>query len=179
MAEIEFWYEFGSTYSYPAAMRIERLAGDAGVASALAPFPARADLQGLWLERLAVQHLRRQGPLYVARPRAHLPAEGLALALPPVRFPQNGLKAARLALIGESEGWTPAFTRAVFAANYAEQKDISDDATLRAILSALGVDADAAFAAANTPREQGGSEASDRGSGIARVIRRAVVHRRR
>ncbi len=22
---IEFWYEFGSTYSYPAAMRIERL----------------------------------------------------------------------------------------------------------------------------------------------------------
>jgi 2-hydroxychromene-2-carboxylate isomerase len=23
---IEFWYEFGSTYSYPAAMRIERLA---------------------------------------------------------------------------------------------------------------------------------------------------------
>ena len=32
MAELEFWYEFGSTYSYPAAMRIERLAADAGVA---------------------------------------------------------------------------------------------------------------------------------------------------
>ena len=42
-------------------------------------------------------------------------------------------------------------TRAVFVANYAEQKDISDDATLRTILSALGVDADAAFAAANAP----------------------------
>jgi hypothetical protein len=23
MAEMEFWYEFASTYSYPAAMRIE------------------------------------------------------------------------------------------------------------------------------------------------------------
>ena len=81
-------------------------------------------------------------------------ADGLALALPPVRFPQNGLKAARLALIGEPEGWTPAFTRAVFAANYAEQRDISEDATLRTILSALGVDADAALAAANTPENK-------------------------
>ena len=38
MAEIEFWYEFGSTYSYPAAMRIERLAADAGVALRWRPF---------------------------------------------------------------------------------------------------------------------------------------------
>ena len=29
-------------------------------------------------------------------------AEGLPLKLPPVRFPQNGLKAARLALVGEA-----------------------------------------------------------------------------
>jgi 2-hydroxychromene-2-carboxylate isomerase len=71
--------------------------------------------------------------------------------LPPVRFPQNGLKAARLALAGERQGWTPAFSRAVFAANYAEQKDISDDATLRGILEMLGVNADAAMAAANAP----------------------------
>ncbi|MET0348019.1 MAG: hypothetical protein ABW031_05810 [Methyloceanibacter sp.] len=38
MAEIEFWYEFGSTYSYPAAMRIERLAADARVALRWRPF---------------------------------------------------------------------------------------------------------------------------------------------
>ena len=56
--------------------------------------------------------------------------------------------------LGEKEGWTPAFTRAVFTANYAGQKDISEDATLRAILDALGVDAEAAFAAANTPENK-------------------------
>jgi len=77
-------------------------------------------------------------------------ADGLALTLPPVRFPQNGLSAARLALTGHSQGWTPAFTRAVFTANYAEQKDISDEATLRAILISLDVDADAALAAAGS-----------------------------
>ena len=68
MAEIEFWYEFGSTYSYPAAMRIERLAARRRHCASLAALPARADLQGSRLERLSLQHLRRQGPLYVARP---------------------------------------------------------------------------------------------------------------
>jgi hypothetical protein len=81
-------------------------------------------------------------------------AEGIPLKLPPAKFPQNGLKAARLALAGESARWTPSFTRAVFAANYAEQKDISEDATLVPILDALGVDAKAAFAAANTPENK-------------------------
>jgi 2-hydroxychromene-2-carboxylate isomerase len=81
-------------------------------------------------------------------------AEGLALKLPPLRFPQNGLKAARLALVGESEGWTPSFTRAVFAANYAEAKDISEDATLRPILDELGVDAGLALVAANAPENK-------------------------
>jgi 2-hydroxychromene-2-carboxylate isomerase len=81
-------------------------------------------------------------------------AEGTPLKLPPAKFPQNGLKAARLALAGMSEGWTPSFTRAVFVANYAEQKDISEDATLVPILDALGVDAKAALAAANTPENK-------------------------
>ena len=33
MARVEFWYEFASTYSYPAAMRIETLAAARGVTS--------------------------------------------------------------------------------------------------------------------------------------------------
>ena len=77
--------------------------------------------------------------------------EGLPLKLPPARFPQNGLKAARLALAGEADGWTPAFTRAVFTANYAKQKDISDEAVLRSILDEVGVDAERAFMVANAP----------------------------
>jgi 2-hydroxychromene-2-carboxylate isomerase len=56
--------------------------------------------------------------------------------------------------VGESEGWTPSFTRAVFAANYAEAKDISEDATLRPILDELGVDAGLALAAANAPENK-------------------------
>ena len=154
MAEIEFWYEFGSTYSYPAAMRIERLAGDASVALRWRPFLLGPILKQQGLNNSPFNIFAIKGR-YMWRDLERIcQADGLALALPPVRFPQNGLKAARLALIGEREGWTPAFTRAVFAANYAEQKDISDDATLRTILSALGVDTDAAFAAADTPENK-------------------------
>lgn len=151
MAEMDFWYEFGSTYSYPAAMRIERLAGDAGVALRWRPFLLGPIFKAYGWNDSPFNIFAAKGR-YMWRDLERIcAAEGVALALPPLRFPQNGLKAARLALIGERDGWTPAFTRAVFAANYAEQKDIGDDATLRAILSALGIDANSAFAAANTP----------------------------
>ncbi|HWU27362.1 MAG TPA: DsbA family protein, partial [Rhizomicrobium sp.] len=55
------------------------------------------------------------------------------------------------ALAGEVAGWTPAFTRAVYTANFAEQKDISDDAVLFEILTKIRADAASVTAAANTP----------------------------
>ena len=154
MAEIEFWYEFGSTYSYPAAMRIERLAAEAGVALRWRPFLLGPILKQQGLNDSPFNIFAVKGR-YMWRDLDRIcQADGLALTLPPIRFPQNGLKAARLALIGEPQGWTPAFSRAVFVANYAEQKDISEDATLRTILSALDVDTAAAFAAADTPENK-------------------------
>jgi 2-hydroxychromene-2-carboxylate isomerase len=154
MAEIEFWYEFGSTYSYPAAMRIERLAADAGVALRWRPFLLGPILKQQGLNDSPFNIFAVKGR-YMWRDLDRIcQADGLALTLPPIRFPQNGLKAARLALIGEPQGWTPAFSRAVFVANYAEQKDITEDATLRTILSALDVDTAATFAAADTPENK-------------------------
>ena len=154
MGALEFWYEFGSTYSYPAAMRIEKLAEVAGVEVRWRPFLLGPIFQTLGWNDSPFNIFAAKGR-YMWRDLARVcEAEGLALNLPPVKFPQNGLKAARIALAGESAGWTPAFTRAVFAANYAEAKDISEDATLRAILSGLGVDADAAIAASNTPENK-------------------------
>jgi 2-hydroxychromene-2-carboxylate isomerase len=151
---LEFWYEFASTYSYPAAMRIERLAGLAGVDVRWRPFllgpifgaqgwndspfniyPAKG--KNMWrdLERICE-------------------IEAIPLRQPPFRFPQNGLKAARIALLGEKEGWTPAFTRMVYGANFAEQKDISADAVLADILEHLELDADSVMTLANGPENK-------------------------
>ena len=154
MAGIEFWYEFGSTYSYPTAMRIERMAADAGIDVRWRPFLLGPIFQTLGWNDSPFNIYPAKGRYMWRDLERVCDAEGLPLKLPPARFPQNGLKAARLALIGEAEGWTPEFTRAVFAANYAEQKDISDDATLAAILERLDVDAERAFAAANAPENK-------------------------
>jgi 2-hydroxychromene-2-carboxylate isomerase len=150
MAALEFWYEFGSTYSYPAAMRIEPLAEKAGVELRWRPFLLGPIFKEFGWTDSPFNIYEAKGR-YMWRDLTRIcEGEGIPLKLPPVRFPQNGLKAARLALVGEGEGWTPAFTRAVFLANYAEQKDISDEETLGAILATLGVDADAALAEAST-----------------------------
>src|SRR5262245_38306113 len=167
MGGMEFWYEFGSTYSYPAVMRIEKLAGEAGVGVRWRPFLLGPIFQTLGWNDSAFNIFAAKGRDMLRDLARVCKAEGLPLKLPPAKFPQNGLKAARLALAGMSEGWTPSFTRAVFAANYAEQKDISEEATLRPILAALGVDAHAAFSAANTPENKDAlrrqTEAASRG----------------
>ena len=147
--KLQFWFEFASTYSYPAAMRIEPLAAEAGIEVRWRPFLLGPIFKAYGWNDSPFNIYAAKGR-YMWRDLARIcAADGLPLKLPPVSFPQNGLKAARLALVGERDGWAPAFTRAVFAANYAEQKDISAEATLRASLDTLGIDAEPAFAAAN------------------------------
>jgi 2-hydroxychromene-2-carboxylate isomerase len=152
MKTADFWYEFASTYSYPAAMRVARLADAAGVSLRWRPFllgpifgaqgwndspfniyPAKGRYMWRDLERICE-------------------AENLPLRLPPFRFPQNGLKAARIALAQENR--IGDFTRAVYTANFAEQKDISDDAVLGEILRKLDIHPETAFAASNTPENK-------------------------
>jgi 2-hydroxychromene-2-carboxylate isomerase len=151
MPAIDFWYEFASTYSYPTAMRIENMAADADIAVRWRPFLLGPIFKAFGWNDSPFNIFIAKGRYMWRDLERVCEADGLPLKLPPVRFPQNGLKAARLALVGEAKGWTPAFTRAVFAANYAEQKDISEDATLRDILNELGVNTDAALAAAGMP----------------------------
>ena len=153
-ASIDFWFEFASTYSYPAAMRVERLAAAAGLAVRWRPFLLGPifGAQGWNDSPFNIYPVKGR---YMWRDLERICArENLPLKLPPVRFPQNGLKAARLALVAETAGWIVAFVRAVYTANFAEQKDISDDSTLAAILRSIAVEPDAAFTAANTPENK-------------------------
>ncbi len=150
MAVLEFWYEFASTYSYPAAMRVERLAETAGLTLRWRPFllgPVFA-AQG-WND--SPFNIYPAKGRYMWRDLARICVREKLPLKEPVRFPQNSLKAARLALVGDADGWTPAFTRAVYTANFAEQKDISDDSVLGAVLTNVGVDASRALTAAGSP----------------------------
>ena len=147
---IEFWYEFGSTYSYPAAMRVERLAEEAGVAVEWRPFllgPLMNEQQGLTDSPFNVFPVKGD---YMWRDLQRVcDLEGLPL-VHPSQFPRNGLLAARVAICGLEEGWTPAFSRAVYQANFVDDQDISQAEVLAPLIASVGAGPDAVLAAANS-----------------------------
>ena len=147
---IEFWYEFGSTYSYPAAMRVERLAEQAGVTVEWRPFllgPLFHEQQGLTDSPFNVFPVKGD---YMWRDLQRVcDMEGLPL-VHPSQFPRNGLLAARVAICGLEEGWTPAFSRAVYQANFVDDQDISKAEVLAPLIASVGAGPDAVLAAANS-----------------------------
>jgi 2-hydroxychromene-2-carboxylate isomerase len=152
MPRVDFWYELASTYSYLAAERVEGVARVMGVAVRWRPFllgpifgaqgwttspfnlyPAKGANMWRDVERTAARY-------HVAWNR-------------PTVLPRNSLLAARVALIGADEGWIANFSRAVFRANFVEDRDIGDAATIAAILDRLGLGA-AVIERANAPENK-------------------------
>ena len=134
---IEFWYEFASTYSYPAAMRVEQVARAAGVEVAWKPFL----LGPIFAERGMADspfNLDNAKGRYMWRDMARLcEAQGVPLKRPSV-FPRNSLLATRVALIGVDEGWVAPFSRAVYAANFARDADIASPEVLGLLIAEAG-----------------------------------------
>jgi len=147
---VHFWYEFGSTYSYLSVMRIEAVADAAGAELVWRPFllgPIFAE-QG-WND--SPFNIYPNKGRYMWRDLERLCEEhGLGFKRPSV-FPRKGLRAARIACLAAKEDWCAQFTRAVFVANFAEDREISDAGVLAEILSDLGRDAAAVTEASNTP----------------------------
>jgi 2-hydroxychromene-2-carboxylate isomerase len=164
---LEFWYEFASTYSYLAAMRIEDLA-------------RAAEVEVRWRPFLLGPIFAAQGwtsspfNLYPAKGRymwRDMEREAARLGLPcykPNPFPQNGLTAARVALLSADKPWGPAFTRAVYVQEFGEGRNIGEASVVAEIITGLGLDAsavlkDAQSEANKTRLKAVGEEARSRG----------------
>lgn len=148
MPTLDFWYEFASTYSYPAAMRIEDAARAKGVTVRWRPFllgpifaaqgwttspfnlyPAKG--QNMWrdLERLCA--------------KTNLPF------VRPKYFPQNSLLAARIACALD-DALCAIFSRAVFAHEFGDGRDIDTVETMVALLDGCGINARATLECAGS-----------------------------
>ena len=152
---LDFWFEFASTYSYPAAMRISPLAEAAGVAVRWRPF-------------MLGPIFKEQG--WTTSPFNLFPAKGRnmwrdlertcgTIGLPFVRptpFPQNTLLAARVALVGLAEAWGEDYCRAIYRAEFAEGRTVEETKTIAGVLTGLGLDAGAVLdrAQSNENRSQ-------------------------
>jgi 2-hydroxychromene-2-carboxylate isomerase len=154
MQQVEFWFDFASTYSYPAALRVENIARSSNVPMVWRPFLL--------------------GPIFKAQgwndsPFNIYPAKGNymwrdlerlceSLAIPfrkPSVFPRNSVRVARLACLFSEEPWLPEFVRQMFLANFAHDRDISDPAVVASVLEIVGQRPSLiTFAQANEAREK-------------------------
>jgi 2-hydroxychromene-2-carboxylate isomerase len=140
-AKVQFWFEFASTYSYPAAMRVEDAARAAGVALEWRPFLLGPIFvaQGWNDSPFNVYPVKGR---YMWRDLARI-CDRLGLALQhPSRFPRNGLLAARVAQIAVDEGWAPEFVRAVYTANFADDREIGEQDVIAELIASLERDPD-------------------------------------
>jgi 2-hydroxychromene-2-carboxylate isomerase len=144
---MEFWYEFASSYSYLAVMRVEALAGQAGVDVVWRPFLLGPVFLALGWNDSPFNIYPPKGR-YMWRDLARLSARyGLPFRMPG-RFPRSGVLAARVALIGSQDGWVAQFSRAVMSANFALDRDIGDTEVIAAILADMGLPAEEVLARA-------------------------------
>jgi 2-hydroxychromene-2-carboxylate isomerase len=148
-AVVDFWFDFASTYSYPAAMRISETARQARVAVRLRPFLLGPIFKSQGWDTSPFSIYEAKGR-YMWRDLERLCA-GLALPFRrPEPFPQNSLLAARVALVGLADTWGNDFCVAVFRAQFGEGRRIDDAVALQAILASVGADAAAVLHAAQS-----------------------------
>jgi 2-hydroxychromene-2-carboxylate isomerase len=134
---IDFWFDFASSYSYPAAMRIEAVAARSGVAVSWRPFllgPIFA-AQGWRNSPFNIYPLKGR---YMWRDLERVcEREGLPLRRPET-FPQNSLLAARCTIALEPAD-RPAFARAVFSAEFVGGARIDEPIAIKAVLATAGL----------------------------------------
>ena len=147
---IEFWFEFGSCYSYLAAMRIEERARAAGVAVAWRPFLLGPIFRSFGWDTSPFVLQAAKGR-YMWR---DLEREAARLGLPfrrPSVFPRSALLPMRVATLGAEEPWMGEFCRRVMLKNWADDRDIDNEEAARSALDGLVPDAGALIGAALDP----------------------------
>jgi 2-hydroxychromene-2-carboxylate isomerase len=133
---LDFWFDFASSYSYPAALRIAPLARKAGVNVRFRPFLLGPIFQTQGWNSSPFSIYPAKGR-YMWRDLERLCAD---LKLPfkrPDLFPQASVLAARVAVVGLKEKWGKNFCLAVFRAEFGEGRRIDDPSVLSEILAKL------------------------------------------
>jgi 2-hydroxychromene-2-carboxylate isomerase len=147
MKPVEFFFDLSSPYSYMAATQLPALARRAGAELVYRPMvlfavfqasgnvmPAKVPYKARWMGQDLDRWAKHYGVPF--RFSSH--------------FPVNAIKAMRLILVDDVKA--QAVTDAAFSAMWANDRNIADEAELRAIATAGGLDADQALKAIEEPR---------------------------
>ncbi len=145
---IEFFFDCSSPWTYLAFHNIQPMAAELGVAIAWRPIL----VGGVFNAVNPSVYASRDNPVpakaaYMRKDLADWARRaGLKILFPPTVFPVNSVKAMRGCILLEADGKLVAFARAVFAAYWGEDEDISQDAVLAGVCARAGVDPKYLFA---------------------------------
>ncbi|MGP0090878.1 MAG: 2-hydroxychromene-2-carboxylate isomerase [Xanthobacteraceae bacterium] len=138
--EIEFWFEFGSNYSYLSVMRIEDAAQRCGVRIAWKPFLLGPIFRALGMETSPFV-LQKEKGVYVWQDMVRQCRKYGLRWVQPSTFPRLGVLPLRIALLGINESWIGAFCRQVMELNFVLDQDINEPNGMTRILMELGLPA--------------------------------------
>ena len=175
---LDFWFDFASTYSYPAAMRIGPLAGKPASRCAFARSCSGRSSR------------RRAGPprrSISTRPRAATCGATSSGCAPtwrcrsggPIRFRRTACWRRASRWPGLDDGWGEDFCRAVFRAEFGDGRRIDDAGDHRRHPRGTCRSTAAGARSRAVGRDQGAAAGADRGGAAARHLRRAELRDRR
>ena len=148
MATVEFFYDYSSPWTYLAFTRIDGLCRKYNADLQWRPFLVGGVFNTV---NPSVYEFREKGvpakQHYMAKDMSDWARYyGLKIVMPPSVFPVNSVKALRGALVAleHPDTFLP-YSYRVFETYWGEDQDISQDAVLRKIVAAVGLDEDEYF----------------------------------
>ena len=147
--EVEFWFDFASTYSYPASMRVEDVADRYRCGVRWRPFLLGPifKAQGWTDSPFNIYPVKGR---YMWRDLERLCAADKIPFRKPSAFPRRSLLATRVSCALQTSS-LPQFARRVFAANFVEDQDIADPQVILRCLGGLTQEPESVLATASAP----------------------------
>lgn len=137
---LDFWFDFGSNYSYLSTMRIEEAAAAHGVALRWQPFLLGPVFRALGWETSPFVLQKEKGDYAWKDMVRQCRKYGLPWRRPS-NFPRAAVLPLRIALAGAGQPWIGEFCRRTMQLNFAEDRDIDAPETMAALLADMGLPA--------------------------------------
>ena len=137
---LDFWFDFGSNYSYLSAMRIEEAAAAHGVALRWQPFLLGPVFRALGWETSPFVLQKEKGDYAWKDMVRQCRKYGLPWQRPS-NFPRAAVLPLRIALAGAGQPWIGEFCRRTMRLNFAEDRDIDAPETMARLLAEMDLPA--------------------------------------
>ena len=147
MAQMDFFYFFGSCYAYLSVMRIEKLAAEARCRSSVETFqrPRSHDREGILSLRTQPTKMTYIFRDVERRARLH----GIPFEKPPIWQTDPDQLANRVGIVAFNQGWGREYTLTSFE-KWFEGQALGADDSLRTIIHSHGKDPDEVISLANS-----------------------------